>query len=240
MSDKRRKDHADPNKVRIAIIKILKQKPLQAKPLREALKKKGKQYEFSRDRLNDLLNQLMNKGEITKIILDNKPYPVYAVTEKSKILANIQGDFFQTVFETHMIKNKEILLKEFQTAKHKRNSIDSLMQFFGFYVLGTLLASYGLDKKDMTDKELSAEQFEELRQEWLKPALNLQRGSFIPDYFDKLTGNNTDVIANIAFVLSKTYKQNYTVLDRCVKNSEVNNPKIKAFEFDKDAVNFVK
>jgi len=239
MSDKRRKDHAKPDKVRIAIITILKQKPLQAKFLREALKKKGKQYKFSRDRLNDILNQLMDKGDLTRIVLDNNQYSVYAVTNKSKILAEIQGDYFQASFKNNMILNEERLLKEFQSAKHKRNFIDSLMQFFGFYVLGSLLMSYTIKKeKDMTNEE-----FEDFRQEWLSPILDLQRGNPISDYFDKLLGNNEKVLKEMVFILSKEYKLSMSVLGNCAKEMIKNNQNLKELSkdtFSKDVIDKLK
>jgi len=239
MSDKRRKEHAESDKVKTTIIKILKQKPLQAKFLRKALKKKGKQYEFSRDRLNDILNQLMDKGDLTRIVLDNNPYPVYAVTNKSKILAEIQGDYFQASFKNNMILNEERLLKEFQSAKHKRNSIDSLMQFFGFYVLGSLLMSHTIKKENnMTSKE-----FEDFRQEWLRPVLDLQRGNPMSDYFDKLLGNNEKVLKEMVFILSKEYKLNMSVLGNCAKEMVTNNQKLKEMfndSFSKDVIDALK
>jgi len=235
MSDKRRKEHAKLDEVKIAIITILKQKPLQAKLLREALKKKGKQYKFSRDRLNDILNQLMDKGNLTRIVLDDNQYLAYAVTNKSKILAEIQGDYFQASFKNNMILNEERLLKEFQSAKHKRNSIDSLMQFFGFYVLGSLLMSYTIKKeKDMTNKE-----FEDFRQAWLGPILDLQRGNPISDYFDRLFGNDEKVLKEMVFILSKEYKLNMSVLGNCAKEMIKNNQKLKELSkdtFSKDVI----
>lgn len=237
MSDRRRKDHAEPNKVRLAIVGILKKEPLQAKPLRDALKKKGKQYEFSRDRLNDIMNQLIDKGEIIRIVLNDNPYPVYAVTSKSKILAQIQGDFFQSRFKNRMMVNEKKLLREFQSAKHKRNLIDSLMQFFGFYVLGSLLISHAIQKeKNMTNK-----QFEDFRQEWLKPVLDLQRGNPMSDYFDKFIGTNPKIREEIVFILSKEYKLNMTVLGKCAKEMVKNNLKLKDLfeESRKDMIDFV-
>ena len=238
MSDKRRKDHAEPDKVKKTIVEILKKKPLQAKQLREALKKKGKYYEFSRDRLNDILNSMMDKGDITRIVLDKKPYPVYAVTNKSKILAEIQGDFFQANFKNNMFLNKKNLLKEFQ----ETNPIDPLMKFFGFYVLGSLLASHTLDRKDMTDKKLKNNELEELRQTWLKPVLDLQRGNSMSNFFDEYFDTNKKDVEKIITHLSETYKKNMTILEKSVETSVENNSKIKELSdssFSKDAIDFI-
>ena len=239
MSDKRRKDHADLDIVQKMIIKILEKKPLQAKLLRKALKNKGREFDFSRDRLNDLLNQLREKGEITRIVIDNNPYPGYAVTNKSKILAEMQGDFFQANFKNNMFLNTKNLLKEFQK---ETSSIDPLMKFFGFYVLGSLLASHTLDRKDMSDKELKNDKLEELRQTWLKPVLDLQRGNSISDFFDKFFDTHKKDIEKIVIHLSETYKNNMAILEKSVDTSVENNRKIKKIadnNFSKDAIDFI-
>ncbi len=236
MSDKRRKQHAAPEKVRIAIIKTLKQKPLQAKDIRTALSKKGKSYDFSRDRLNDILLGLIEQGEITRIVLDEKPYPLYAVTEKSKILAEIQGQYFQAHLKRNMFDNDATLLEEF---KKKENRVDPFLKFFGFYVVGSLLVSYGLDKKHMTDKTLEQKDFEELRQEWLKPVLNLQNGSQISEYFDSVFDTKKGDLVKIITELNKSYKKNMAILNLCYDNSNLNNPKLKKLSdetFDKTVI----
>ncbi len=236
MSDKRRLNHAEPRKVDTAIIKILKQKPLHAKPLRDELAKMGKAFEFSRDRLNDILNKLMDKGELVRIILDNKPYPFYAVTDKSKILAELQGHYFQAHLKRNMIDNNVKLIEEFQ---EKKNLADPILKFFGFYVVGSLLVSHGLDKTHMSNKKLSTKEFEELRQEWLKPVMNLQNGISMSDFFDKVFDTRKGELVEIITELTKSYKKNMALLNLCADNSYENNPKLKKLSdetFDKSVI----
>ncbi len=231
-----RREHTDPDKVRLAIIKILKEKPLHAKPLRDTLAKKGKQFAFSRDRLNDILNKLMDDGELTRIILDNKPYPFYAVTEKSKILAEFQGHYFQTHLKRNMFDNNVKLIEEFQEQK---NNLDPFLKFFGFYVVGSLLVSHGLDKTHMTDRKLSVKEFEELRQEWLKPVLNLQNGNSMSKFFDEIFDNKKGDLEKTVTELGKSYKKNMKLLELCYQHSNLNNPKAKELSdnhFDKSVI----
>ena len=90
MSDNRKKKGLN---MKLEITKILSKNPKQAKDLREKLKQKG--IDYSRVGLNDLLNLMIDSGDIERIILDNNPYPVYSVTKKSQIRAEIQGRLFQ-------------------------------------------------------------------------------------------------------------------------------------------------
>ena len=214
---------------------------LEKAPYKNRIKKRKKDGEYensplSRMGLWKILNKLEKKGEIEKIVLDGNLG--YQVSPKSKILAQIQGDFFQSRFKNRMMVNEKKLLREFQSAKHKRNLIDSLMQFFGFYVLGSLLISHAIQKeKNMTNK-----QFEDFRQEWLKPVLDLQRGNPISNYFDKLIGTNPKICDEIVFLLSKEYKLNMYVLGNCAKEMVQNDLKLKdMFEgsFSKEMIDFV-
>jgi len=203
----------------------------------EAKKPKGKRDTLSRMGIWKILNRLEKHGEIEKILTTKGI--TYKVLSKSKILAEIQGDYFQASFKNNMILNEERLLKEFQSAKHKRNTIDSLMQFFGFYVLGSLLMSHTIKKeKNMTNKE-----FEDFRQEWLRPVLDLQRGNSMSDYFDELLDNNEKVLKEMVFILSKEYKLNMSVLGNCTKEMIKNNQKLKELSkdtFSKDVIDGLK
>ena len=236
MSDKRRKEHADHKKVRLEIIKILRNKPLQAKALREALAKKGKQFDFHKDSLNEILKKLRVDGEITRIILDDNPYPAYAVTEKSKILAEFQGYYFQAHLKRNMFDNHETLFKEF---KEQKNRADPILKFFGFYVVGSLLMSHGLDKTHMTNKNISQEEFEELRQVWLKPVMDLQKGNSMSEFFDDNFDINKKSLVDIITELDKSYKKNMALLNLCADHSNLNNPKMKKLSdetFDKSVI----
>lgn len=236
MTDKRINFHASHEKVRLAIIKLLRKKPLQAKKLREELTKSGKAYEFSKDRLNDFLKQLSDEGEIVRIMLNDSQYPAYAVTNKSKILAEFQGHFFQTNLKTNLFLNPEALLTEF---KKEKSIVDPILKFFGFYVLSSLLMSHGLDKEVMTDKQLTPKQFEELRQVWLKSVLDLQRGKSFSDFFDEHFDTKKGDLEILIKALEKNYKKNMIIFNKVFENSLQNNPKIKQLSdetFDKSVI----
>lgn len=195
MSDNRRK--AD--KPKKEITKILIKKPLQAKDLRMSLKKRGIKY--SRDRLNDLLNQMMDSGDIERKIQDNNPYPVYVNRGTSKLLAEFNGIHFGGMFEGGMFKKYQELLNEFESSKHKKTKLDALLQFFGFFVLGSLLASHLYEK--------------EVRSDWLRPVLDLEKKKTISDFFESLVYE--DKLVDMARELSKTYPQNTLTLSKALK-----------------------
>ena len=232
MSDNRRKTSL--RDTRLEIIKILSINPKQAKDLRVELGKKGISY--SRVGLNDLLNLMIDSGDIQRKIIEDKSYPVYAVTSKSKILAEIQGYYFQIHLKRNMFDNHVQLIEEFQ---EKKNIADPILKFFGFYVVGSLLSSHGLDKKHITDKDLTQSEFDELRQEWLKPVLDLQRGFPMSEFFDKVFDTRKGELVEIITALTKSYKKNMTLLNLCFDNSVENNPKIKKLSddtFDKSVI----
>jgi len=198
MSDNRRKADKPKNE----IMKILIKKTLQAKDLRMSLKKRGIKY--SRDRLNDLLNQMMDSGEIERKIQDNNPYPVYVVRGTSKLLAEFNGIHFGGMFEGGMFKKYQELLNEFESSKHKKTKLDALLQFFGFFVLGSLLASR-LYKK-------------EVRSDWLRPVLDLEKKKTISAFFESLV--HEDKLVHMARELSKTYPQNTLTLSKALKTAK--------------------
>jgi len=198
MSDNRR--NAEPKEVKKAIVKILESKPLQAKDLRKALKKMNKKFGYSRDRLNDLLNQMMNEGDIERKMLKDNPYPVYSVLKKSKTLAEFNGNAFRALFEDGMFKNCGILLNEFEKSKHRKNKADALLQFFGFFVLGSLIASRMYGKKQRTA--------------WLRPVLDLENNNAMSYFLDELMTEKT--LENITQVLIQNYKKNTKILTQAV------------------------
>ncbi len=195
MSDNRKKV----DKPKKEIMKILIKKTLQAKDLRMSLKKRGIKY--SRDRLNDLLNQMMDSGDIERKIQDNNPYPVYAVRGTSKLLAEFNGIQFGGMFEYGMFKRYQELLNEFESSKHKKTKLDALLQFFGFFVLGSLLASRLYDKK--------------LRSDWLRPVLDLEKNKSISTFFEGLV--HEDKLVYMVKELSKKYPDNTWTLGNAVK-----------------------
>ena len=231
MTDNRR--NANLQDTRSEIIKILSVNPKQAKDLRAELVKKGISY--SRVGLNDLLNLLIDSGDIQRKIIEDKSYPVYTVTNKSKILAELQGYYFQAHFKINYFDNHLALLKEFKKENH---AIDPILKFFGFYVLGSLVTSHALEKRDLSDKNLKRKDFEALRQEWLKPVLDLQRGLTMSDFFDEHFDTKKSDLPGIIKELQK-YKKNMWILESCFENSMENNPKIKKLSdetFDKSVI----
>jgi len=218
MSDKRR--HADPKEVRKAIINSLMVKSLQAKDLQKSLKKHGLSY--SRDRLNDLLNMMMDSGDIERVIEKDIPYPVYSVLlENSKILAEINGITFQSFFKNKMFVEHEAILKEFKLANNENKSIKALLEFFGFYVLGSLIASRMI-KKDQ-------------RAEWLKQVLDLEEGNSMSLFLEQLVNNDEEKIKTIAKVMDATYQNNMKFLKQSFEYSVSNHIQIRGLK-DKEGL----
>ncbi len=172
MSDNRRKTSL--REVRLEIIKILSKNPKQAKDLREELKKINPDYGYSRVGLNDILNLLIDSGDIERTILPDSQYPVYSVIKKSKILAEFNGHVFSDLFSYAMFHKKHMLnlLREFENSSGEKNQVDALLEFFGFLVIGPILASrlYDDDKKT--------------REAWLSPVLDLERNLHISHFFE--------------------------------------------------------
>ena len=132
------------------------------------------------------------------------PYPVYSVLEKSKTLAEFNGNAFRALFEEGMFKNSGTLLTEFEKSKHKKNKVDALLQFFGFFVLGSLLASRMYDKKQRTA--------------WLRPVLDLENNNTMSYFLDELVTEKT--LENITKVLTQNYKKNTKILGQTIKASK--------------------
>ena len=205
MSDKRRRGHVSPMEVKRAIIKILRNKPLQKKYLEIALKKKGKKFDFSTDRLHDFLNEMIESVDIERKLMKENLYPVYTVTEKSKLLAEFNGIQFGTMFSYGMLKPElnDMLMKEFELPKHKRTQLNALLEFFGFIVLGSLLASRLYDKK--------------IRSDWLSPVLDLEKRWMISEHFDSHIYDER--LEDMVKELLKKYPENMDILDRALKTS---------------------
>lgn len=199
-------------------------------------KKEGKISALSKMGLWKILDKMEQKGEIEKIVLDGKIG--FQITPKSKILAELQGHYFQAHLKQNMLDNNVKLLEEFQEQK---NNLDPFLKFFGFYVVGSLLVSHGLNEKHMTthDKKLSVKELEELRQEWLKPVLNLQNGNPISEFFDEIFDSKRGDLEKTITELKKSYKKNMALLELCYQHSNLNNPKMKKLSedsFDKSAI----
>jgi len=174
---------------------------MQAKELRLALEKENISY--SRDRLNDLLNLMMDSADIERIVLDNQPYPVYSILKKSKISAEYNGTQFGLGFRYSMFHKKHLnnLIDEFQT-NHKKTKLDAILEYFGFIVLGSLLSSRIYDNKEQ-------------RTEWLKPVLDLERNCGMSDVIEGIANENELVL--MAKELIKKYPKNMSMLGDTTK-----------------------
>ena len=176
---------------------------------------------------------LVNQGwmdSVDSLLIYGKP------PKEPVALVEVQGYYFKANLKRNMIDNHVQLIEEFQ---EKKNIADPILKFFGFYVVGSLLSSHGLDKKHITDKDLTQSEFNELRQEWLKPVLDLQRGNPMSEFFDKVFDTRKGELVEIITALTKSYKKNMTLLNLCFDNSVVNNPKIKKLSdetFDKSVI----
>lgn len=198
MSDKRRKTSL--KDLRLTIIKSLQQKPMQAKELRTALDKKGISY--SRDRLNDMLNLMMDSGDIERKVIDSNVYPVYSILKKSKLLAESNGILFAHNFQYGMFHKKHIqnLLDEFEESPHKKNQVDAMLEYLGFIVMGSVLVS----KTFYENKEQ--------RSNWLKPVLDLEHGWGMSEFFDVISDDK--ILLKTIKELWKKYPQNMSMLKK--------------------------
>jgi hypothetical protein len=183
----------------------LNESPKQKKDLNESLEKLGKEYQYSRDRLNDLLNLMIDSGDIERTFIKNNPYPVYAVIKKSKLLAEFNGIQFGRMFSYGLLKPElnDMLMKEFEFPKQKRTQLNALLEYFGFIVLGSLLASRLYDK--------------EIRSDWLKPVLDLERSWMLSKFFDSHI--HEEKLEYMVEELLKKYPENMDILDRAVNTS---------------------
>lgn len=214
MSDKRTKTSL--KDFRLTIIKILKIKPMQAKELRSTLDKEGVSY--SRDRLNDLLNLMIDSGDIERKIINTNPYPVYSILKKSKLLAEFNGILFGDIFQYSMFHGKHLqnLLDEFEKTPHKKTRVDAMLEYLGFIVMGSLLAGKVLYE----DKEQ--------RSDWLKPVLDLEHGWGMSKFFDDFIDDK--ILIKTMKELYKNYPQNMSMLEDCVETQSKINDLIEGNE----------
>lgn len=182
----------------MAVIRILDKNGSQPQP---EIQKHSK---LSQKGLWKVLNRLERLGEIERIVL-NGVYPVYQISHKSKILAEFNGKSFRAIFEKRMFENFGKLVYEFELSKHKKNKADALLQYLGFFVLGSLLAS-----RQYTDKEL--------RSNWLKPVLDLEKNHSMSYFLDQIISERT--LVKITKSLLENYKMNMKVLGDTVKTTK--------------------
>jgi hypothetical protein len=188
--------------------------------------------------VGDILRSLEEKGEIEKVVFNDKF--CFSITNKSKILAEVQGNFFRANFRNIMFENKIQLLEEFKTEK---STVDPILKFIGFYVVGSLIESDFSEDEYLSDKKLNKEKKEELRQIWLSSVLDLQKGLSFSDFFDDYFNHNKKDILILVKQLGKTYKTNMFVFGKVLKNIAENYPKIKKLSddtFDKTAIDELK
>jgi hypothetical protein len=234
--------------IRYAVIDILQkngglsqakiQKILKSDEYKIIENKTNKDSTISRMGLWEILEKLEKEGEIEKVVFDG--VFGFAVTNKSKILAEVQGNFFRAHFKNNMIQNNVDLLQEF---KKETSTVDPLLKFLGFYVLGSLITSDLLETKHITNKKLTKKQQEELRQIWLNSVLNLQKGLPISDFYDNFFNHSEKNKLTIVKQLAKSYKENMNLFGDVMKHIEDNYPKIKTLSdktFDKSVLEALK
>lgn len=202
--DQRRQDHAPIEKVKGVIIGILKSNPLQAGELKITLEKNGSNYKYSNDRFYDLLNQMIVSGDLEKKFLVDKPYPVYSVTNESKILAEFNALAFSTRFEKDLFQLNPQLVSEFQNSNHKKTKLDGLLMFLGFRVLGAYLSSQQYENK-------------ELKAHWLKSTLDLDKYGSMTLFFDSVI--NEEHRHLIGKELVANFPENFHVLEKAFTSS---------------------
>ena len=189
-----------------AIIRILSGGTIAQPEIQKMIKKKPYSIELTRMGLWKILDRLEKKGEIEKKFLDG--VYVYNVSPKSKILAEVLGVTFQVLFKSKMkiADSQENIFEEFGS---KDNPVDALLKYFGFYVLGSMLASRMIkDKKQRTY--------------WLKVVLDLEKRQPISEIFEDWIGHNEETTKNLILALRQKYKKNMAVLGHsCIETLKV-------------------
>lgn len=222
MSDNKRKKKNPYEKVKMVIIKNLLEKPLQAKDLKTALAKEDIQY--SRDRINIILNEMIKSMDIQRTILDNNPHPVYTVTNESKILAEFCGIRFRNLVRDNFITKN--VVEEFGIIDKKTLSAESLIRFFGFYVLFSFIAGHTISKG--------------LRSDWLRTVLDLEKSLSMSEFFEAFVNKDEKIIKNLASELMKNYKNNFVYMSKIFLKTSYHNLKIGKFKkFSKEIVDMV-
>lgn len=197
----------------IAVIEILNkkksltqpeiQKIISKKPYKDKIRttKGDKAEPLSRMGLWKILDRLEKKGEIeSKFIAGIK---FYNVLKKSKLLAQFNGIQFGNMFQYGLFKRHQELVKEFESSKNKKTKLDALLQFFGFFIIGSLLVSRIYSK--------------DLRTDWLRPVLDLEKNGSMSKFFEGITYE--DKLVYMIRELSKKYPENIWTLGEALKGS---------------------
>lgn len=200
--------------------------------------KTNKETKISRMGMWEILDKLEKAGEIGKIVLDGRIG--FTLTNKSKILAEVQGDFFRAHFKKNLIGNEIPSLKEFRKYD---STLDPMLKFLGFYVLGSLITSDLLEEKHMTDKTLKKKEKDELRKIWLSAVLDLEKGKPISDFYDGFFKQNKKDVTTVVKQLSKAYPLNMNLFGGILEHLQNNYPRIKNLSdesFDKSILDLKK
>lgn len=160
-------------------------------------KNKREEENFTKVGLWKALVRLEKKGDVEKIVSEKGI--VYRVLQKSKILAELNSITFSALFEKELFRLNPKLVSEFQNSKHKKTTLDGLLMFLGFRILGTHLASQQYEDKD-------------LRSHWLKSALDLEKHGSMTGFFDAVI--NEKYLYLITEELIKNFPDNYHVLSK--------------------------
>jgi len=193
-----------------AIIDILEQGSKTQPQIQELIEEKPYKLKLSRMGLWKIFNRLEEKGEIEKSLSDN--VFIYQLSPKSKIFAEFCGKWFQSFTQGNFIV-KNGLVKEFGIVDPKTINADSLIRFFGFYVLYSIIASCTLPK--------------EQGPHWLNSALNLQQSLPMSEFFKAFVSNDEKIINKIMFELKERYKKNFGHMSKIFMDTTYNNLKIK-------------
>lgn len=208
-----------------AILDILEQNPqITQTQIQELISKKPYKLDLTRMGLWKILNKLEKKGEIEKSLSDNGF--VFQISPKSKIFAEFCGKLFQSFTQGNFIV-KDGLGKEFGIVNPKTINADSLIQFFGFYVLYSIIAS---------DTTLPKKQ----GSYWLNSALNLQQGFPMSEFFKAFVSDNEKIIKKIKFELKEKYKKNFGHMSSIFIETTYNKLKIKNPEVTKKMIDIIR
>lgn len=216
-----------------AIIEIIKknggssqpkiQKILEKPPYKNRIRntKGDKVTTLSRMGLWKILNKLEKQGEIEKIFLDGNLG--YQILHTSKINAEFCGLYFQAKAKRNFLDNIEIM-NEFGSGNFKDVDVNTLMKFFGFYVLYSLITSRIVNKKQ--------------RKAWLSSALNLEKTLPISDFFEVI-GRDEKKVMELTHQLRKKFSKNFAYMSKAFIDTTYD--KIQGLQITRDSMkSFIK
>lgn len=189
--------------------------------IKEYLKKYGKEYEGKG--LNKRLNALIEKGIIERN--DNaKPRKLYRVRLDTNTITEINGVFFKLATTITLANNFQTIFDEISsTNKLKEITPDqsytkSCMEFFGLYVLLTLIVSLDIPNRIM-NKKLKGSEYYNVRQLWMNNALSLEEGIRRASYMFELMIKEKEMEKKLVLSLKQLYPDTMKLTGNIVKNT---------------------